>query len=189
MGEPTAQVTDLLLAWGQGDVEAGERLAAEVHRDLKRQAARALRGERSDHTLQPTALVNEAWMRMVDQHRVQWQGRGQFFGVAAQMMRRILVDHARRRRAQRRGADPGRVPFEEVEPWIEGRPDHLLALDAALDELATIDPRRAQIVELRYFGGLEVQEIAALLDVGTATVNRQWRAARAFLRLRLKAQD
>ncbi|MEM9558099.1 MAG: ECF-type sigma factor [Acidobacteriota bacterium] len=185
MVDESERVTDLLLAWGQGDDEAGERLAAEVHRTLKLQAARALRAERADHTLQPTALVNEAWMRLVDQQRVQWQGRGQFYGIAAQMMRRILVDHARRRRAQRRGGDPGRVPLDEVEPWIDGRPEHLLALDAALDELSTIDRRRAQIVELRYFAGLEVQEIAALLGIGTATVNRQWRAARAFLRLRL----
>ena len=182
-------VTRLLRAWGDGETAAGERLLPLVYGELRSMAGRYLRRERPDHTLQPTALVHEAYLRLVDQRLVGWQGRGQFFGLAAQMMRRILVDHARRHRYAKRGGDWVRIPFEEVENFGVARPQELVALDDALAELAEIDPRRAQIVELRYFGGLQVNEIAPLLDLSTATVNRQWRAARAWLFHRLQPDD
>ena len=174
-------VTRLLRALTDGEIQAGEELLPLVYQELHRMAARYLRHERRDHTLQPTALVHEAYLKLVDQREVQWQGRRHFFGLAAQMMRRILVDHARRLRFVKRGGDWVRIPFDEVEPLGIERPDELVALDQALSELATIDPERARIVELRYFGGLEVQEIAELLGLSIPTVNRRWRAARAWL--------
>lgn len=184
-------VTEILTRLEDGTLDAApaaDELMDAVYDELRRLARGYLRRERSDHTLEPTALVHEAYLRLIDQNAVAWQGRAQFFGLAAQMMRRILIDHARRHRYAKRGGDRVRVPLEEIEPLAGGRPAELLALDEALTALARIDPRRAKIVELRYFGGLQVQEIARMLELSTATVNRQWRAARAWLFMELNPE-
>jgi RNA polymerase sigma factor (TIGR02999 family) len=174
-------LTRLLLAWRDGEPGAIDRLAPLVYDELRRQARLQLRGERAGHTLQPTALVHEAFLRLVGQSRAQWQNREQFFAVASRAMRRVLVDHARARMAAKRGdgqtfvvLDDARAP--SAPPGVDA-----LALDQALDRLAGIDPRQARVVELRYFGGLTAPETAAALDVSLATVNRDWAMARAWL--------
>jgi RNA polymerase sigma factor (TIGR02999 family) len=173
-------VTLLLHAWQQGDAAAGDRLARLVQAELRGIAGRRLRAERDGHTLQPTALVNEAWVRLMGQHDVVWQNRLQFFAVAAVAMRRILVDHARKRGASRRGRDVPHVPADDELP--SPLPDaRLIALDEALERLAVLDARHARVVELRYFGGLSVEEVAEALAVSPATVKRDWRTARAWL--------
>lgn len=175
------QVTALLDAWCRGDHEALAALVPFVHAELRRMAARQLRRERGDHTLQPTALVNEAFLRLAGQRRVQWQNRAHFFGVAACVMRRVLVDHARRRNAWRRGGGPVRVELTEA-TRISDAPDlDLIALDAALDALAAQDARQARVVELRFFGGLTVEETAEVLEVAPSTVKLDWQMARAWL--------
>src|SRR5262245_35906878 len=181
----TSAVSGLLRAWSNGDREAGEKLLPLVYEELRRRAAAYLRRERADHTLQPTALVNEAYLRLIGQERVAWQNRAHFFGVAAQMMRRILVDHARaRRRAKREGAAV-RVSLDE-RIGAAAPPDcELLLLDQALDELAAVDPQQARIVELRYFGGLTEDEVASALTVSRSTVTREWRIARGWLYRRI----
>jgi len=186
------QVTKLLRAWGAGDVEASESLARLVYAELRRQARRALRGEGEGHTLQATALVHEAWLRLDGQHGARWESRAQFFAVAAQMMRRVLVDHARTRRALKRGAAPVHVTLDAVERDGARAPDasaldaiDLLALDQALERLAEFDPQKARLVELRYFGGLSIPEAAAALGVSQATVGREWAVARMWLRREL----
>jgi RNA polymerase sigma-70 factor (ECF subfamily) len=176
-------VSRLLQAWGRGDVRAGEDLLPIVYRELRRRAGAYLRGERPDHTLQPTALVHEAYIRLVGQERVTWQNRAHFFGVAAQMMRRILVDHARRHQAAKR---PGvRVTLDEHVAAAQPRDCEILLLDQALTELAAVAPRQAQIVELRYFGGMSEQEVAVVLELSRATVTREWQAARVWLYRRM----
>jgi len=180
-------VSGLLRAWGKGDLEARQRLMPLVYEELRRRAAAYLRSERTDHTLQPTALVNEAYLRLIGQERVVWQNRAHFFGVAAQMMRRILVDHARGRgRGKRFGAATRGTLDERV-----GRADppdcQLLLLDRALDELAMLDPQQAKIVELRYFGGLTESEVANVLSVSRSTVTREWLIARGWLYRRITA--
>jgi RNA polymerase sigma-70 factor, ECF subfamily len=177
-------VSELLVAWGQGDIDAREALVPLVHRELRRRAAAYLRRERRDHTLQPTALVNEAYVRLLGQHRASWQNRAQFFGVAAQIMRRVLVDYARERQAAKR---PGgiRVTLDEaarVEPPVECE---LLMLNDALEALARLDERQAQIVELKYFGGLSEEDVAAVLSLSRATITREWQSARAWLYRRM----
>lgn len=179
--ENSLDVTKLLLSWSNGQEEAGERLMHVVYDDLRRIAGHFLRNERSDHTLQPTALVNEVYLRLIDQKEIDWKSRTHFFGLAARMMRRILVDHARRRKFAKRGGGLLRVPIEDIEQLMGDQSTDLLALDDALTELAKLDPRKAEIVELRYFGGLAVQEIASLKECSIPTINRQWRAARAWL--------
>jgi len=159
-----------------------------VYRELRRRAAGYLRQERPDHTLQPTALVHEAYLRLVGQERIAWQNRAQFFGVAAQMMRRILVDHARGRRAAKRPAAGLQVMLDERIGATQPRSCDLLALDQALDELTTLDPRGSQIVELRYFGGLSEQEVAEVLSISRSTVTREWQAARTWLYRRMTAR-
>jgi len=179
------EVTELLAAWSGGDRTALDRLMPIVQSELRRLARSYLRGERSNHTLQTTALVNEAYLRLVGQQRVEWQDRAHFFGIAAQMMRRILVDHARRKQSQKRGADATRVSLNEE---IDAGPDagvDVLALDEALEALGKLDARQARVVELRFFGGLSVEETAAALDISTATVKREWVTARAWLFRRL----
>ncbi|MEM8930233.1 MAG: sigma-70 family RNA polymerase sigma factor [Acidobacteriota bacterium] len=176
-----AELTAWLREWSDGDDEAGARLLAEVYRELRQQAASYLRHERRDITLQPTALVHEVYLRLADQQRIRWHNRAQFFGVAAQMMRRILVDHARSHRAQKRGGDQQRVAFEDVWDLAFEQPGEIVAVDDALEELARLDPGKARLVELRFFGGLQFQEIAEVLGVSIPTVNRHWRVARAFL--------
>lgn len=180
------ELTRLLKAWSEGDPAAGEELLPLVYDELRRQAARHLRRERSDHTLRPTALVHEAYLRLAGQKRAQWESRGQFFAVAAQVMRRVLVDHARERAAAKRLGGRLRVELEEGLA-IELPPDaDVLAVDEALRELAVLDPRRARLVELRFFGGLTGEETAAALGVSEATVTREWRLARAWLFRRLR---
>ncbi|HET7459585.1 MAG TPA: ECF-type sigma factor [Gemmatimonadaceae bacterium] len=191
-GEPQA-VTELLRAWAGGDEQAPEALARLVYAELRRQAGLALRREGEGHTLQPTALVHEAWLRLGAQHDARWEGRTQFFAVAAQMMRRVLVDHARTRRAQKRGGAPAQVTLGAVDregaapgsasPALD--PVDLLALDDALARLAALDPKKAQLVELRYFAGLSAAEAAAALGVSPATVGREWAVARMWLRREL----
>ncbi len=183
-----SEVTELLGRWGRGDREALDRLMPLVYHELHRMASRYLTGERPDHTLQTTALLHEAYVRLVDQRNVSWQNRAQFFGLAAQAMRRILVDHARSRRRAKRGSDPPRVAIETIDSVAASDPvdpEDALAVDVALNKLQAIDPGQAEIVELRYFGGLTVEETAEVLSMSPSTVKREWVLARAWLRREL----
>ena len=193
---PVHDVTQLLQAWGAGDARACEELAVLVYDELRRQARRYLRREGEGHTLQATALVHEAWLRLDDQANVSWESRTQFFAVAAQMMRRILVDHARERRALKRGGGAVHVTLGGVDRE-DGAPNgnvvgersldaiDLLALDDALARLAALDPGKARLVELRYFAGLSIPEAATALGVSQATLGREWAVARTWLRREL----
>ena len=183
--ERAPSVTRLLQAWGDGDVRARDTLISLVYAELKRQAQAYLRRERSDHTLQPTALVHEAFMRLMSQQRVEWRNRAHFFGIAAQMMRRILVDHARERQAARRPPLGLRRELDEESAAVMPAEVEVLMLDEALDHLARLSARQAQIVELKYFGGLSEDDVAAVLSVSRATVTREWQAARAWLYRRM----
>jgi RNA polymerase sigma factor (TIGR02999 family) len=178
---PPNEVTRLLVAWGDGDQSALERLAPLVYSELHRLARGYLRGERTGHTLQSTALVNEAYIRLIDWKNVRWQNRAHFFGVAAQMMRRILVDFARARGYQKRGGAALRVSLEQGMITPQERDGDLVALDDALRALAEVDARKSRVVELRFFGGLSEEEAAEVLKVSARTVRREWRAARAWL--------
>ena len=181
-------VTQLLLGWSVGDRSAGDGLMAAVYDELHRQAARAMGRETPDHTLQATALVSEAYLRLIDQRRVQWRNRAHFFGVAAQLMRRILVDHARGRHAAKRGGGARQLTLGDADSARE-MPDEsgvdVLVLNEALERLATIDPHQARIVELRYFGGMTIEDTAEATGVSPATVKREWAIARAWLRREL----
>jgi RNA polymerase sigma factor (TIGR02999 family) len=179
---PKHAVTQILHEWSDGDKDAPARLIPLVYDELRRLAARYLSRERSDHTLQATALVNEAYLRLVDQTRVNYQSRAHFYGVAAQVMRHILVDHARARAADKRGGAAVRLSLEDVvEILPEQRAADLVALDEALNALAKFDKRKSQVVELRFFGGLQEEEIAAYLGVSVRTVLRDWKMARLWL--------
>ena len=178
-------VTGLLQAWGRGDMRARDMLVPLVYRELRRRAGAYLRRERADHTLQPTALVHEVFIRLVGQDRVEWQGRAHFFGIAARMMRRILVDHARERQAGKRLGGVVRVELDDQVAAVAAPDVEVLSLDRALDDLAALDPRQARIVELRYFGGLSEQEVGAVLSLSRATITREWQSARAWLYRRL----
>jgi len=186
MSTAPPNVTALLRAWSSGDAAAGDEVIALVHSQLRRQAARFLSHERRDHTLRPTALVNEAYLRLVQQRRVVWQDRAQFFAVAATVMRRLLVDHARQHGASKRGSlrtvslDDGEIVAVGPAPDLD-----ILALNDALSELSALDPLRARMIELRFFGGLTTDETAEALGVSAATVTRGWRVARAWLHARL----
>jgi RNA polymerase sigma factor (TIGR02999 family) len=182
------RVTQLLVAWSEGRQEALTDLLPLVYDELRRMAASYLRHEASGHTLQPTALINEAYLRLVDQRRVRWRNRAHFYGVAAQLMRRILVDHARSQHAEKRGAGWERV--ELTDQILTTIPIHadVVALDEALQRLAAFDARQAYIVELRYFGGLTIDEAAEVLNLSPATVVREWTVAKAWLRSELKPQ-
>ena len=182
-------VTRLLVEWSEGSAGALERLFPIVYNDLRRHARRYLGRERAAHTLQPTALVHEAFLRLVDQRFVTWQNRAQFFALAAQMMRRILVNHALSKRAAKRGGNVPDVPFDDDIHGVKPRDVDLLALDEALTVLAGIDPRQSQIVELRYFGGLTVEETADVVGVSPATVKREWTAAKLWLRRQLAGHE
>jgi RNA polymerase sigma factor (TIGR02999 family) len=173
--------TLLLRAWGRGDIQARDELFDLVHRDLRARAARYLRRERRDHTLQPTALIHEAYLRLIDQDRVEWQSRSHFLAIAAKMMRRVLVDHARRRHAVKRPAHTLRVPLDDHVASVEAVSCEVLALHAALEELERIDARQAHIVELRYFAGMSEDEIAGAMGVSRSSVTREWQMARAWL--------
>jgi RNA polymerase sigma factor (TIGR02999 family) len=180
-----SEVSQLLQAWGHGDVEAREQLVPLVYRELKRRAGAYLRRERPDHTLQATALVHEAYVRLVGQDRVAWQNRAQFFGLASQMMRRILVDHARERQAAKRPAGGIRVTLVDQIGGGAAPDCELILLDQVLQDLAVVNARQAQIVEMRYFGGLTESEVGAVLDLSRATVTREWQAARVWLYRRM----
>lgn len=181
----THDVTRLLEFVNAGDEDARDRLVTVVYDELRRLAESYLRRERSGHTLQPTALVNEAWLKLADQTRVEWKGRAHFFGIAAQAMRRILVDHHRRRAATRRGGGQRMVTLVEDPAQTFADPLDFIALDEALIELAEMDERAARIVELRFFGGLSVEETAEVMSLSTPTVKRDWRTAKAWLYRRL----
>jgi RNA polymerase sigma-70 factor, ECF subfamily len=181
LADGTSPVSDLLRAWGQGDAQAREQLLPLVYAELRAQAARYLRRERRDHTLQPTALVHEAYLRLIGQARVSWQNRAHFFGVSAEIMRRILVDHARKHQAGKRSGATIKMTWDDRVGATPPIDCELLLLDQALDELAARDPRQARVVELRYFGGLSEQEAAEVLAVSRATVTRDWNVARAWL--------
>jgi RNA polymerase sigma factor (TIGR02999 family) len=178
---PSGDVTSILRAWSGGDRGALDRLTPIVYHELRRLARRYMRGERDGHSLQTSALVNEAYMRLVDYKRMQWQNRAHFFAVSAQLMRRILVDHARRRNLKRGGGVP-HVSLDDVAVVSGGEPSpDLVALDDALRALARIDPRKAQVVEMRFFGGLSVDETAVVLQISAVTVMRDWNTAKAWL--------
>ena len=186
-------MTELLRAWGAGDSQASDSLVRLVYAELRRQAQLVLRHEGEGHTLQPTALVHEAWLRLASQHDARWESRTQFFALAAQMMRRVLVDHARTRRALKRGAGAVQVTLVAAENSPQAADGtsldavDVIALDDALARLATIDPLKARLVDLRYFAGLSVAEAAAALGVSPATVGREWAVARMWLRRELDA--
>jgi len=189
---PAESVTQLLFDWSKGDPQALDKLMPLVYSELRRLARNYLKKERPGHTLQPTALVNEAYLKLIDQRKAKWQNRAQFYGVAAQLMRRILVDHARQHQAAKRGGShqqrlsitsAGQLGGKELatEPAID-----LLALHEALEELAAFDPPQGRIVELKFFGGLSIEETAEVMGVGHATVERDWKMARAWLRRKLE---
>jgi RNA polymerase sigma factor (TIGR02999 family) len=184
-GNEPREVTRLLLDWSRGDVRARDELMPLVYAELRRRAAAYLRHERTGHTLVPTALVHEAYLRLVDQQRVVWQNRAHFFGVAAQLMRRILVDHARGQRRAKRPDAALRVTLDERLVRTKPPDCDLLLLDQALTELTVLDPRQATIVELRYFGGLAEHEVAQVMGLSRSTVTREWQVARAWLYRRM----
>ena len=175
------ELTELLLAWGNGDEEALGRIAPLVHAELYRLAKRYMSRERPDHLLQTSALINEAYVRLIDWKAVRWQNRAHFFGVAAQMMRRILVDFARRRPKVDKDVDALNISLDEAMTVTTDKDADLLALDEALKSLAEIDERKSQIVELRFFGGLSVEETAEVLKIAPITVMREWNKAKAWL--------
>jgi RNA polymerase sigma factor (TIGR02999 family) len=183
------RVSKLLLNWGQGDQGAREALIPLVYDELRRLARRHLRRERPDHTLQSAALVNEAYLRLIRQGQPQWQNRAQFFGLASQLMRHILVDHARNRAAAKRGAGAPRLSLDPEIALPRGRDVDLVALDDALNQLAALDSQQSRVVELRFFGGLSIQETSVVLGVSAATVKREWATARAWLQREITNKD
>jgi RNA polymerase sigma factor (TIGR02999 family) len=178
---PQPDVTELLLAWSNGDSSALEQLVPIVYQELRRLAKHYMRQERPGHTLEATALVNEAYLRLIDMNRIQWQNRAHFFAVAAQTMRRILVEFARRRHRDKRGGHGKRVTLEEAAGVSRDQEVDLVALNEALGVLATVDARMSQVVELRFFGGLSIEETGDVLKVSPETVMRDWRTAKAWL--------
>ena len=175
------EVTQLLINWSQGDKAALEKLVPLVHSELRRLARRYLGREHPGHTLQTSALINEAYIRLIDQESVQWQNRAHFFAVAAQVMRHILVDHARAHLYAKRGGGAHKVPLDEVEAKTGQRAAELVALDDALSTLGNLDSRKSQIIELRFFGGLTIEETAEAMHISPKTVTREWRSAKAWL--------
>ena len=180
MTSPPGEITQLLKELSDGNREAEARLVPLVYEQLRHMAARHMRRERGDHTLQPTALVHEAYLKLVEQRRVNWQSRAHFYCVAARLMRRVLVDHAREVKAAKR-AGGQKVQLETLLAYSEEKSAALLDIDEALDRLAQLDPRQGQVVELRFFGGLSEEEIGGILNVSARTVKREWRVARAWL--------
>jgi RNA polymerase sigma factor (TIGR02999 family) len=184
--DSSSQVSKLLVNWRQGDEGAREALIPLVYEELRRLARRHLRRERPDHTLQSAALVNEAYLRLIRQEQPQWQNRAHFFGVAAQLMRHILVDHARNRAAAKRGAGAPRLTLNPEIALPQERDVDLVTLDDALNQLAALDPQQSRVVELRFFGGLSIEETSIVLGISPATVKREWATARAWLRREMK---
>jgi RNA polymerase sigma factor (TIGR02999 family) len=179
---PSQQVTQLLVAWGNGDKVAGDELMSVVYHELHRLAHHYMKHESPGHTLQTSALVNEAFVRLVDQRNIQWQNRSHFFGIAAQMMRRILVDYARQRYCAKRGGGVAAMSLDEDLIGSDQRTAEVMELHQALEKLVEFDPRKSQIVELRFFGGLSIEETAEVLSVSPGTVMRDWTLAKAWLR-------
>jgi RNA polymerase sigma-70 factor (ECF subfamily) len=188
MATRATEVTEALAAWSAGDREALPRVLPQIYDELRALAAQHLRRERPGHTLQPTALVNEAFLRLVAREHVHVEARTQFFALAAQAMRRVLVDHARRRQAGKRGGREAPLPLEEAEDLAVTPAVDLVDLDAALTKLERLDPRQARVVELKFFAGLGIEEIAAAMEVSTSTVRREWRMARAWLRREMERE-
>jgi RNA polymerase sigma factor (TIGR02999 family) len=185
---PPQEISQLLAEWSDGNQAALDRLYPLVYEELRRMAHRYMSRERKGHTLQTTALINEAYLRLVEQRDVHWQNRAHFFGISAQIMRRILIDHARRYEYLKRGGGGQRVSLDEAAVVAKERGRELLALDEALKNLEAIDPRRSRVVELRFFGGLENEEIALLLKISANTVTRDWNLARAWLHQQLSGR-
>jgi RNA polymerase sigma-70 factor, ECF subfamily len=182
MAETPVGITELLLEWRAGDTTALEKLIPLVYRELRLVARQCLRGERAEHALQTTALVHEAYLRLVQSSRVQWRDRAHFFAVSAQLMRRVLVDEARKRLGQKRGGGLTRIALDEQATPASKAPEvDVLALDESLERLAQFAPRKARVVELRFFGGLTIEETAVVLDVSTDIVKREWRTAKLWL--------
>ena len=186
---PTEEITQLLLAWGKGDEGAFDRLMPLVYDEMRKIARRYMSRQRPDHTLQTTALVNEAYLRLIDSSKVQWQNRAHFYAISAQLMRRILVDFARARTNQKRGGGAQKVVLDGALTITSEPGADLIALDDALNELAKLDRRQSQIVELRYFGGLSEDETAEILDISARTVRRDWSLARAWLYRQLNQEE
>lgn len=186
MDSSLEQVTEILLQWEQGDKQALDRLVPIVYTELRKIAARYMRREVRDHTLQTTAVVNEAYIRLVDQKRVHWKSRAHFFAIAANIIRRILIDYARAKRSAKRGGDVQKLQLDEAAMITEERASELIALDQALITLETHDRQQSQIVELRYFGGLSVEETASVLEISAADVQREWTLAKAWLYRQLR---
>ena len=184
-----SNVTQLLHAWREGDQSAFDRLMPLVYVELKRLAGHYLRGERQGHTLQSSALVHEAYLLLVGQQEIDWQNRAHFLGVAAQAMRRVLVDYARSRNYQKRGGKQAHVEIEEAAMIVEDRAAEVVALDDALKSLEKLDPRKSRVVELRYFGGLSVEETAEVLAISVPTVMRDWNSAKLWLRREMSRGD
>jgi RNA polymerase sigma factor (TIGR02999 family) len=181
MVQSPQNVTELLVGWSNGDKEALDRILPIVYDELRKQAARYLRRERVGHTLQTTALIHEAYIRLVDQKNVRWQNRAHFFGISAQLMRRILVDHARSKRRAKRGGSDIRVSLDDAHLITKETELDIIAVDEALERLAKIDEQQSKIVELRFFSGLTVEETAEVLNISPATVKRDWSMAKAWL--------
>lgn len=184
---PPHEITGLLIDWNNGSLEALEKLMPMVERELRRIAANHMRRESPGHTLQTTALVNEAYLKLVDQRDVHWQNRAHFFALASQLMRRILLDHARSQRRAKRGGGAVPVDLDEVAVIAPEKSEELIALDEALEALAEFDPQKSKIVEMRFFGGLTVNEVAAVLGIAPVTVMLHWRLAKAWLRREMRA--
>jgi RNA polymerase sigma factor (TIGR02999 family) len=181
MQQRPENITELLASYGRGDKESLDQLMPIVYEELRRQAARYLRREQAGHTLQTTALIHEAYVRLVDQRNMQWQNRAHFFGIAAQMMRRILVDHARSKKRAKRGGSEVRVSLDEATVAVKGQDLDVVALDEALQRLAEIDEQQSRVVELRFFSGLSVEETAEVMGISKSTVKRDWSMAKAWL--------
>ena len=180
------EITGLLIDWNNGSSEALEKLMPMVERELRRIAANHMRREPPGHTLQTTALVNEAYLRLIDQREVNWQNRSHFFALASQFMRRILLDHARSNRRAKRGGEAIHVNLDDVAVIAPGKSEELIALDEALEALAEFDPQKSKIVEMRFFGGLTVNEVAEVLGIAPVTVMLHWRLAKAWLRREIR---
>jgi RNA polymerase sigma factor (TIGR02999 family) len=188
MPQAPQNVTQLLIGWSEGDKEALDKLVPLVYDELRRQAARYLRRERVGHTLQTTALIHEAYLKLVDQKNVHWQNRAHFFGIAAQLMRRILVDHARTKKRAKRGGSDIRVSLADATAIAKAQDLDVVALDEALERLARIDEQQSKIVELRFFSGLTVEETAEVLAISPATVKRDWSMAKAWLHREISSE-
>lgn len=186
---PTHDVTRLLVAWSGGDAAAADQLMPLVYEELRQLARSYLRKERADHTLQPTALVHEAYLRLVDDPQINWQSRAHFYGIAARVMRRILVDHARAGAAAKRGGNSAHVSLDEADIVTVANGVDLLELDSALDQLAKNYPRQGKVVEMKFFGGLEIEQIGEVLQISARSVTRDWEFARFWLKQELGTRD